>query len=97
MEGGESEHAGQQPAHRFGLRILLLLDALLPAARDGRCRQPRFAGEHDQFPDRAPGGDTRHGFRTVPGTIVGQLRDRQTPAEGRRRPQLGAAGFHASE
>ena len=79
------------------VRILLLLDALLPAARHGRRRQPGFAGNHEQHDDRALGGDTRHGFRTVPGTIVGQLRDRRTPAEGRRRPQLGAAGFHASE
>ena len=97
LEAGESEHPEEQHALRFSLRILLLLDALLPAARDGRCRQPRFAGNHNRLDDRAPGSDTRHRFRTVPGAIVGQLRDRQTPVESRHRPQLGAAGFHAAE
>ena len=36
----ESEHPEQQPAHRFGLRILLLLDALLSAARTAVAGNP---------------------------------------------------------
>ena len=53
LEAGESEHPEQQRALRFSVRILLLLDPLLPAARDGRCRQSRFAGNHNRLDDRA--------------------------------------------
>ena len=97
VEAGASKHPEQPHVHRHGVWFLLLLDTLHAAARHRGRRQSAIAGNHHWHPDRAPGGDPRHGFRTVPGAIIHQLRHEEPQLQGRNGSDLGTAGLDQSD